>query len=106
MTDPENGRRTERGTAIAVHLTVVGFTFVLSSVLLPRIVPFDPEGAAGTAACCGVLICSAAAAVVGLLIRRPSLWSCAIVFAIAFSCTGSLSVDAVKDWRYMRYQAP
>jgi hypothetical protein len=106
MTDPSVCKGSVRGRAVGVHLLVVGLSFGLSFAILPHIVPFDPEGAAIIAAVFGVLLGHAVALVVGLLIPKTSLTSCAVVFCIAFFFTGCFGVEAIQKWTYLRYQAP
>ena len=94
-----------RGKAVGVHLGVICLSFVISFMLLPLIIPFDIEGTGITAAVYMVLFGHAVALVVGLFFSRASVKSCAIVFGVAFLFTAWMSVDAIQEWRYLRYQA-
>ncbi len=91
--------------AVLAHLGIVGLSFLLSVLIVPRIVPFDPEGMFAVYAVFAVLFGHAVAAVVSLFIRRTNIWSCGIVFVVAFFFTGCFSVNAMQDWAYLRYQA-
>jgi hypothetical protein len=95
-----------RGKAASTHLAVVGLSFLLSFVVVPSFVPFDPEGAAGVAAALAVLVGHAVALAVGLLIPKRSIASCALVFCIAFFFTAYFGVGAYNRWRYHKYHAP
>ena len=105
MTEQQGSKWSTWGRAVGVHLGIVGLSFVFSILLLPQIVPFDPEGAGAMAAVFGVLLGHGVAAVVSLLWPKISIKSCGIVFCIAFFFTGCFSVEAIQRWRYLHYQA-
>jgi hypothetical protein len=105
MTDAKDSRQPGWGKAVRVHLGIVGLSFVLSFLLLPVIVPFDPEGAGMAAAIIGGLLCHGTAAIFCLCIPRASIGSCALVFCIAFLFRGCLSVEAIKHAIHLRYYA-
>src|SRR5258707_601197 len=96
MTGRQGSKWAAWGLAVAVHLGIVAMSFLLSFLLLPKIVPFDPEGAGAVVAVFAVLLGHGLAAVVSLLFPRISVKSCGTVFCIAFFFTGCISAEAVQ----------
>jgi hypothetical protein len=106
MTEQQDNKWSTWGRAVGPHLGIVALSFVVSILMLPQIIPFDPEGAGAMAAVVGVLLGHGVAAVVSLLWPKISITSCGVVFCIAFFFTGCFLVEAIQRWRYLHYQAP
>ncbi len=93
------------GKAAGAHLAVVGLSFVLSFMLLRRVGLMPGEVLDCMAF--GFLLFYAVAAVAALLIRRVSILSCSIVFALAFLPTGGcLGVQETRKEINYRYYLP
>lgn len=106
MTEQQNSNWSAWGRAVGLHLGIVASSFVVSFLLLPQVIPFDPEGAGAMAAAFGVLLGHGVAAVTTLLWPKINFKSCCVVFCIAFFFTGCFSVEAIQRWTHLHYQAP
>jgi len=89
------------GQAAGIHLALVGLSFVISFMLLRRVGLMPGE----VLDCMGFvcLLFYAVAAVIAALIRRVSILSCIIVFAVTFLPTGGcLGVQEI--WKEINYR--
>src|SRR4051794_15279447 len=85
--------------AAGVHLAVVALCFVLSFMLLRRVGLMPGEVLESMAIV--FLLYYAVVAVVTTLIRKVSVLSCVVVFAIAFVPGGCLGIEEIqKDIRH------
>lgn len=106
MAEVTESKRAAWVTAVCVHFALVSVSVLLTLMIVPTIVPFDPEGAAIMGAVFAVLFGHGVAVVVGLFFPKTSVTSCTTVFCIAFFFTGCMSVQAWQRWSYLHYQTP
>ena len=90
--------------AAGIHLIVVALSFVLSFMLLRRVGLMPGEVLECMAI--GFLLFYAVVAFVATLIRKASVPSCIIVFAIAFIPGGCLGIGEIQKGIQYRYYLP
>jgi hypothetical protein len=97
---------TQRTTAISGHLAVLAVSFVLSLAVFSGSRLMNPGGKALDAAFIAILFTHAVALAICLFVPRITKLSSVVIFLIAFSFSGCLLVDRIRDWHYLRFQAP